>query len=378
MEFIKAELKRLKNDGLYRQLRALETPQNKIVRIAGKEYLAFCSNNYLGLADDLRLKEAAARAIEKYGCGTGASRLVSGNMKIHQELEKKIAEFKKTDAAILFPTGYMANIGTISALVGPGDAVIIDKLNHASIIDGCRMSRAKILVYKHSDINSLETVLENAKSYAKRLIITDTIFSMDGDIAPLPEIVALAKKYNSMLMIDDAHATGLLGKNGRGALEHFDLENHIEIVMGTLSKAIGSIGGFVAGSKNLIDYLRNKARSFIYTTAPPPAACAASIRAIEIIESEPDRRQRLWENVRYAKDMLKKTGYDTMNSATQIIPVLIGVANTTVEKSNFLFHNGILIPAIRPPTVPKEQSRLRITLMSQHTKSDIDRLLSLL
>src|SRR3989339_1455635 len=275
METLKKELQELENGGLLRKLRLLEGAQDPKVVVEGREVLNLCSNNYLGLANDARVKKAAQDAVEKYGVGSGASRLITGNMELHEQLEKKIAQFKGTESALLFNTGYMANAGTISALMDRGGIIFSDKLNHASIVDGIILSRAEYKRYPHGDFKTLEKMLKSSKGYQKKLIVTDSIFSMDGDIAPLPEITELAEKYDAWLFVDEAHATGVLGKNGRGAVEHFALEGpDIDIQMGTLSKAVGTFGAFVCGSKYLIDYLINKSRSFIYTTALPPAVCA--------------------------------------------------------------------------------------------------------
>ncbi len=283
LQYISDQLLMLKQSGLYRDPKVIDSPTDSRVIIDEKSYLAFCSNNYLGLANDERLKDAAVSAIQKYGWGSGASRLVCGSLRPHQVLEQTLARFKATQASIVFPSGYMANLGVISALVGQQDTVIIDRLCHASIVDGCRLSQAKLQVYPHCDLDALEGILKRSPKYARRLIITDSIFSMDGDLAPLPGLVKLARQYGAIIMVDEAHATGVLGQHGRGAVEHFGLEDELDIVMGTLSKAVGSLGGFVAGSHEVIDFLRQRARSFIYTTALPPAACAASIAGLKII-----------------------------------------------------------------------------------------------
>jgi len=378
MDFIQEELSKLRREGLFRELRTVESAQGRHVTIAGKTYLCFCSNNYLGLANDPRVKEAARKATDEYGWGAGASRLISGTMKLHRELEERLAEFKGTQSSMLFATGYMANVGTIASLVGAGDAVIVDRLNHASIIDGCRLSGARMLVYRHGNTTSLENVLSGTHGFNRRLIVTDSVFSMDGDICPLPDIVTLARRYNAMVMVDEAHATGVIGETGRGVVEYYGLEGQVDVAMGTLSKALGGIGGFVAGSKDLIAYLQNKCRSFIYTTAPPPAACAAAIEALHIIDKEPERRQKLWENVNYLKKNLAAMNVQTTDSASQIMAIVIGEAAKAIAKSRKLYKKNVLIPAIRPPTVPKGSSRLRIAVMSEHEKEDLDRLLSLL
>lgn len=374
IDFISDELKELKERALLRGLRTVEGPQEPYIQVHGKSYLSFCSNNYLGLANHPKIKEAAIEAIHRYGWGAGASRLVSGNMTPHEELEKKIAEFKGTEAALLFPTGYMANVGALCALAGKGDVVIGDKLNHASIIDGCRQSGATFRIYPHNDVNQLETLLKRHAAFRRRLIVTDSVFSMDGDTAPLPEIVEVAKRCDALIMVDDAHALGVFGQQGKGMIEQCGLHGKIDIIMGSMSKALGSIGGFIAGDRRLIDFLKNKARSFIYTTALPPAACATSLAALELIQECPSLREKLWENITYLKSRLSK--YKNAPAVqSPIIPLVIGPAEETLRVSEKLYQNNILIPAIRPPTVPVGTSRLRISLMATHTTSDIDRLI---
>lgn len=367
-DFIKEELDEIRSQGLFRALNPIEEGRGAKVKIKGRTLINFCSNNYLGLAGDPRVIRKTKEILKKYGVGSGASRLVSGNYDVHEELEAKISEYERTPASIVFPTGYMANLGTMQALVGPGDAVIIDRLNHASIIDGARLSRAKLLVYPHKDMQQLEKTLQGSESFKKRLIVTDYIFSMDGDIAPIDKLIELAKKYKAMLMLDTAHSTGILD------LKVKDMSN--VIIMGTLSKSIGSLGGFVSGSQNLIDLLRNKARSFIYTTALPPAIAAASIASFDIISRDCSLKEKLWDNVNYLKKKIKPLNFDLLGSETQIVPIMIGDARRAVEISNSLFSSGIFLSAIRPPTVPKGTSRLRLTVTAMHAKSDIDYLIS--
>ena len=378
MKHISDELIKIKDSGLYRNLRAVENAQDTHIEIEGKTYLSFCSNNYLGLANHPSVIEAVKGAVDVYGWGAGASRLVSGNMTLHETLEKEISKFKIKDASIVFPTGYMANLGVITSLVSNGDLVICDRLNHASIIDGCRLSGADFRVYAHCNMEKLETILKKSTMYNRKLIVTDSVFSMDGDLAPLPDIVKIAAKYNAMLMVDEAHGTGVFGQNGRGVAEHFNLCKEVDIVMGTLSKAIGSLGGYVSGDIDLISYLRNKARSFMYTTALPPAVCAASIAGIKLIQEDPSLRESLWHNVSFIRDKLKSLKINTLSFESQIIPVLIGDALTADNISKLLYEKGILIPAIRPPTVPTNSSRLRMTVMSTHTDGDLERLLQVL
>ncbi|MGB9612928.1 MAG: 8-amino-7-oxononanoate synthase [Candidatus Margulisiibacteriota bacterium] len=367
-EFLTQELEFLKSIGLYRELKTIEKIDGSKIIIAGRKLINFCSNDYLGLSQHPKVKERTIEIIKEFGVGAGASRLISGNTIIHEELERKIAKFKKREAAIVFPTGYQANLGVISCLVEEKDTVIIDRLNHASIIDACRLSKAQMQVYPHQDLMRLENILQRSEKFRRRLIITDSVFSMDGDLAPLPEIIKLAKKYQALVMIDEAHATGVIGKTGRGLEEFFNIEGQADIVMGTFSKALGSIGGFVCGSLELITYLRNKARSFIYTTALPAAICAAALAALEIIENEPELINQLWKNI------------NKVNPSAQsaIIPIIIGELNKTMEISTKFFENGIFLSGIRPPTVPKNQCRLRLTITAAHTENDLEHLRSLI
>ena len=378
MKYISDELRKIKESGLYRELNIVEGAQGTHLKIKGKTCLSFCSNNYLGLANNPLVIKAVEDAVAKYGWGAGASRLVSGNMRMHEALEGEISRFKEKEASIVFPTGYMANIGTISSLVSKGDLIICDKLNHASIIDGCRLSGAEFRVYPHCEMEKLENILKKSTKYSRKLIVTDTVFSMDGDIAPLPDIVRIAHKYKAMVMVDEAHGTGVFGKRGGGVVEHFNLSKKIDIVMGTLSKAVGSLGGYVSGDEDLINFLRNKARPFMYTTALPPAVCAASIAGIKLIQKNPLLRKSLWNNVRYLKKELDLLNFNLIPSESPIIPILIGDAKKAVDVSKLLYKKGILIPAIRPPTVPTRSSRLRMTVMSTHTRKDLERLLEVL
>ena len=378
MESIKEELAEIREKGLYRVLRTVETAQGPRVKIDGKEMILLCSNDYLGLANHPKVKEAARDAIEKYGFGTGASRLISGSMTPHREFEERFAKFKGTEAALLFNSGYAANTGVIPALSGFGDTIFSDRLNHASIVDGCRLSRADFRRYRHLDMKALERYLiylsENDEGDGRKLIITDGIFSMDGDIAPLDKIVSLAKEHDCMLMVDDAHGTGVLGASGRGTAEHLGIAfDDIDLYMGTLGKALGSYGAYVAGSRELIDYLVNKARSFIYSTSLPPAMAAAAIAAIEIMEDEPERRKRLLENASIMRDGLKDTGFETMDSHTQIIPILTGDSDIACEMMDLLMDEGIYALAIRPPSVPEGTARLRVTVTSEHSQDDLNK-----
>src|SRR3989304_5455303 len=373
-DFIEQELSRLKDAGLYRHMPLIQGPQEPKVKINGKDVILLCSNNYLGLANHPKVKEASISAIEKYGFGSGASRLVSGNMKLHEELEQRLARFKGTEAALVFNSGYHANIGIIPALASRGNLMFSGKLNHAAIVDACILSRARLIRDPHKDMDALEKLLKKNSpltTHHSPPIITDGIFSVDGDIAPLKELSELADKYKCMLMVDDAHATGVLGSKGKGTSEHFGIDNPNIIQMGTLGKALGCFGAYVAGSRKLIDYLINKARSFIYTTSLPPSVCAASIAAIDIIEDEPQLRQNLWDRIKFFRKGLKEAGLNTMQSETQIIPILIGEADVAVRISKDLMDKGVFVQAIRPPTVPEGTSRLRITLMATHSWDDL-------
>ncbi len=376
LSFINSELQKLQDESLLRSLRTSDTPSGRTIVINGKEYLNFSSNNYLGLADHPDVKKAVQDGVTRWGTGAGASRLISGNMDIHIQLEKELAAFKGTEAALVFPTGFAANLGTITALVEKEDTILCDRLNHASIIDACRLSGAKLLVYPHKDIERLADILKKQrKKYRRVLIVTDSLFSMDGDIAPLPEIVALAKKYDAMTMIDEAHATGVMGNDGRGVAEHFHLEKDIDVIMGTLSKAIGVQGGFVCGSKKLIDYLINKARSFIYSTALTPCLAAGAVKALELIRTRPELREQLWKNTAYTKEELQKKGFNIGETESPIIPIIIGDTKKTLELSEHLYNKGIFVPAIRFPTVGKNEARLRLSVMATHTRTDLDKLL---
>lgn len=381
-QFFEQEIERLKTSGLYRGLKRIAGHIDTTVSIDGKEVILLSSNNYLGLASHPKLKEAAASALREYGTGACSSRLISGNMKIHEELEKKTAKFKGCQSAIVFSTGYMANIGVITSLAGKGDLILSDELNHASIIDGCKLSGAKVKVYPHKNIEKLKEILSQGNassskgSYKRTLIVTDGVFSMDGDITPLPEILDVAREEDALVMLDDAHATGVLGENGKGTAEHFGLTDGNLIHMGTFSKALGSMGGYITGSKIIIEYLKNNARPFIYSTALPPSVCASSIAAIDLLEKEPSIRTRLWRNIARFRKGLINLGYNMMESQTQIIPILIGDTSLTMEFARAIFEKGVYAPGIRPPTVPEGKSRIRTGLMASHTDEQIDKVLA--
>jgi len=370
MKMFPDELERIKKSGLYRQMKYLQSPQQPYVKIVGKDYLMLSSNSYLGLCNDFRLKQAAREAIEEYGVGSGGSRLTTGSYEVHKKLENEIAAFKGAEAALLFNTGYMANVGAISSIAGKDWVIFSDRFNHASIIDGCRLSGAEIIIYEHCDASDLETKAHSHRG-RRALVVTDGLFSVDGDIAPLPEIIQVAKKYNMLLMVDDAHATGVLGKNGGGTADYFGLQNEIDIQMGTFSKALASEGGFIAGNRGLIDYLANKARSFIFSTALAPATVAVSLRALEIVQAEPRLRQSLIANSAWFREKLREIGFEIMDFPTPIISVVLGQPELTVNFSNRLMGKNIFVSAIRPPTVPQGTSRLRINLMATHTVDDL-------
>jgi len=367
------ELDELHESGLFRSMRLIHGAQSGRVVLDGREVLLLCSNNYLGLADHPALKEAAIRAVERYGTGSGASRLVSGNMEPHCELEARIASFKGTEAALLFNSGYAANTGIIPAIAGRGDVIFSDRLNHASIVDGALLSRARLVRYPHNDIAALRRVMAETETTGRRLIVSDGVFSMDGDLARLSELVALKREFDALLMVDDAHGTGVLGDRGQGSGELSQVMEEIDIHMGTFGKALGSFGAYAAASREIVDYLVNRARSFIFSTALPPAVPAASIAALDLVDSKEGGvlRKRLAENVALFRSALRSSGFNTMGSESQIIPLFVGEAGPTMEFSRLLLAEGIFVQGIRPPTVPAGSCRLRCTVMATHTKEDL-------
>ncbi len=371
MNWLSDELAYLKNKGLHRRLSIIGSAQTPRIIKDGRELILLSSNNYLGLTTHPKVKKAALEAIEQYGTGAGGSRLTTGNTELYNSLEERIAKFKGAGDALVFSTGYMANTGTISALMKNGDLILSDELNHASIIDGCRLSRADVAVYPHRDVLCIEKTLRASKHPGK-LIVTDGVFSMDGDMAPLPEIVELAEKHDAMVMVDDAHATGVLGKHCRGTSDYFNVD--VDVNMGTLSKALSSMGGYVAGSAELIDYLRNRARPFIYSTALPPPAVAAAKAAIDIIEQE-NPAKKLWQNIAMYKKGLTDMGF-VITSETQIIPIITGETKITIQAAAELERHGVFAQGIRPPTVPDGKGRIRTSLMATHSEHDIKEALS--
>jgi 8-amino-7-oxononanoate synthase len=367
---IEDRLAEIKNRGLYRRLRSVSGPQGPRVLLDGKPVLLLCSNNYLGLADHPRVREAAAEAAMRYGAGSGASRLVSGNMTIHRRLEEQLAVFKRSEACLLFGSGYLANAGVVSTLAREGDVVFSDELNHASIIDGCRLSKAETFVYDHCDTEHLEWGLREAEGRGA-LIVTDGVFSMDGDVAPLERIVDLAQRYDARVMVDDAHGTGAVGPDGRGAVAAAGLEDEVDVVVGTLGKSLGSYGAYVCCDKPMAKYLINTARTLIFSTALPPPAVAAAMAALGLLREQPRRVEKLQRNAQALRDALGAEGLPTPRSSTQIVPLIVGDAGDAVRASERALERGVFAQAIRPPTVPAGTSRLRLALMASHTKSEL-------
>lgn len=370
------QLQSLKDQHLYKVPKILQSPAGGRVKMNGKEVINLSSNNYLGLANHPKVKEAALAAIETWGVGAGAVRWIGGTMTVHDELEERLAKFKHTEAVLVFTGGFTANSGCIPAVVTDKDVIISDELNHASIIDGVRLSSAKYkksegYVYGHKDMGHLEEILTRTQGFEKRLIITDGVFSMDGDIAPLPKIVELAEKFNAMVMLDDAHASGVLGKNGAGTTSHFDLYGRVDIQLGTLSKALGVIGGYIAGTALLKDWLINRGRPYLFSTAHPPMVAAALIAALDVMESDSEPMQRLWDNTRWWKDNLTKAGFDTMGSETPITPVYVGDEAAAQEMERLLWEEGVYALAIVYPTVGKGKARLRTMPSAAHSKEDL-------
>ncbi len=369
--FLHETLDSLKHAGLLRSLRHLEGAPGPRIVVHGRSVLLLCSNNYLGLATDERVKQAACEALDTFGCGATGSRLISGNLEPYATLERELAEWKGREAALVFPSGYQTNLGVIPALAGPGDAIFSDALNHASLIDGCRLARAEGMVYDHGDAEDLERKLADRASARRKLILTESVFSMDGDLAPLEDLVFLAQKYRAMLLVDEAHATGLFGRTGAGLVEELGLQQKVDVQMGTFSKALGSLGGYVAGSRDLIQYLIQKARSLVFTTGLPPAVVAASTAALRIARTEPERGAALWRNVRALREGLAEIGFSLGPSQSQILPILVGDDRKTMSACRFLLKHGVFVQGIRPPTVPPGTARLRIAPMATHTEEDI-------
>ena len=372
-KWITDEITQLKNSGLYNQIRTISSPQGAWLVVDGKKVLNFCSNNYLGLANHPDLIKKSKAFLDTYGVGPGAVRTIAGTMDIHIQLEKRLAAFKKVEGAISFQSGFTANLGTIPALVNKGDAIFSDELNHASIIDGCRLSGAEIIRYKHNDVTDLErNIIERKNDFRKSIIITDGVFSMDGDIAPLDKIYEVAEKYGIMLMVDDAHGEGVLGEGGRGIVDHFKLHGKVDLEIGTLSKAFGSVGGFAAGNATIIEWLKQRGRPFLFSSAVTPPDVAAGLASIDLLEKSTELVDRLWANTKYFKNELKSMGFDTGSSVTPITPIMLGEAKLARLFSQKLFEDNIFAMALGFPTVPQGKARIRVMISAAHKDKDLD------
>jgi glycine C-acetyltransferase len=384
LAFLSDELNALKQKGTYFKLRVLDDEQAPVCHFDGRKVINLASNNYLGLTTHPKLREAALEATRKYGVGSGAVRTIAGTMKIHMELEERIARFKGVEACVVFQSGFTANAGTVSSFLGKDDFIISDELNHASIIDGCRLSRAKILVFRHKDVAHAEEQLASvAKLPGKKLLISDGVFSMDGDIGPLPGLCDAAEKYGAIMMVDDAHASGVLGRNGRGTIDHFGVHGRVDIQVGTLSKAIGALGGYVCGTRDFIEYLYHRARPFLFSTSHPPAVAATCIAAFDVLENEPELIERLWANTRFFKKELGLLGFNiggvtTPASETPITPIIIGDGRATMEFSKAIFEAGVMGTGIAFPTVPEGKARVRTIVTATHTESELTEALEVL
>jgi glycine C-acetyltransferase len=371
LAFLADELNRLKAEGLYRRLRVLDDKQAARTTIDGRPVVNLSSNNYLGLTTHPRLKEKALAAIELFGVGTGSVRTIAGTMAIHMELERRLAEFKKTEAAVVFQSGFAANAGTVAAILGKEDFVISDELNHASIIDGARLSRASIKVFPHRDAGAAKAVLRDLPAAGRKLLITDGVFSMDGDLGALTDLCSLAEEYGCIMMVDDAHASGVFGKNGRGTIDHFGLHGRVDVQVGTLSKAIGALGGYVAGNRNLIEFLYHRGRPFLFSTSHPPSVAATCLAALDVLLEEPQLIDRLWSNTTFFKDGLKRLGFNTGSSESPITPVIAGDAPKAMKLSDRLFEEGVFAQGIGFPTVARDKARVRTIVMATHTHEDL-------
>jgi glycine C-acetyltransferase len=379
-----AVLDDLRERGTHFKLRVLEDEQAAVCHYDGREVINLASNNYLGLCNHPKLREAAISATKTLGVGSGAVRTIAGTMRIHMELEEKIARFKGVEACVVFQSGFAANAGTVSSILGKEDFILSDELNHASIIDGARLSKAKIKVFRHKDVAHCEELLQEvANEPGRKLVITDGVFSMDGDIGPVDKLAALCEKYGAIMMVDDAHASGVLGRNGRGSVDHFHCTDKVDVQVGTLSKAIGALGGYVCGSRDLIDYLYHRARPFLFSTSHPPSVAATCIAAFDLLESEPERIERLWANTKYFQEQLAGAGFDiggksTPKSETPITPIILGDGRKTMEFSRALFEQGLMATGIAFPTVPEGKARIRCIMTSEHTRAQIDKALEIL
>jgi len=384
LSYLTDQLDDLKAKGTYFRLRVLDDEQEPVCTFDGKKVISLASNNYLGLTTHPKLREAALEATRKYGVGSGAVRTIAGTMKIHMELEEKIARFKNVEACVVFQSGFAANAGTVSAILGKEDFIISDQLNHASIIDGARLSRAKILVFEHKNVAHAEEQLASVKDQpGKKLLITDGVFSMDGDIGPLPALCDLAENYGAIMMVDDAHSSGVLGRNGRGTIDHFKVHGRVDVQVGTLSKAIGALGGYVCGTRDLIEFLYHRARPFLFSTSHPPSVAATCIAAFDVLEQEPERIEKLWENTRFWKEELGRLGFNiggvnTPASQTPITPIIVGDGKLTMEFSRELFKEGVMGTGITFPTVPEGKARIRTIMTATHTQDQLGQSLAVL
>lgn len=384
LRHLTTQINELKARGTHFRLRVLDDVQAPVCTYDGKQVINLASNNYLGLTAHPKLREAAIQATKEYGVGSGAVRTIAGTMKIHMDLEEKIARFKNVEACVVFQSGFTANAGTVSSILGKDDFIISDELNHASIIDGARLSRAKIKVFRHKDMAHAEELLKEVSGEpGRKLLITDGVFSMDGDIGPVDKLCDLADKYGAIMMVDDAHASGVLGRNGRGTIDHFHCHGRVDVQVGTLSKAIGALGGYVCGSRDLIDFLYHRARPFLFSTSHPPSVAATCIAAFDLLETEPERIERLWDNTRYFKAELGRLGFDiggktTPASETPITPIIVGDGRQTMDFSRALFDAGVMATGIAFPTVPEGKARIRTIMTSEHTRELLDQALETL
>jgi glycine C-acetyltransferase len=371
LAYLGQELNSLKQQNLYRHLRVLEDEQKAHTTFDHRSVVNLSSNNYLGLTTHPKLREAALRATERFGVGSGSVRTIAGTMEIHMELERRLADFKKVEAVVVFQSGFAANAGTVSAVLTKEDVVISDELNHASIIDGCRLSRAAIKVFPHKDVGAARRIINDLPAGQRKLLITDGVFSMDGDLGPLPDLCALAEETGCIMMVDDAHASGVFGKNGRGTIDHFGMHGRVDIQVGTLSKAMGALGGYVAGSKDLIEFLYHRARPFLFSTSHPPAVAAACIAAVDVLLEEPEIIDRLWENTRFFKAGLERLGFNTGLSESPITPVIAGDGATAMKLSDRLFEEGVFAQGIAFPTVARDKARVRTIVTATHSREDL-------
>jgi glycine C-acetyltransferase len=371
LQYLTDELTALKSQGLYRRLRVLDDEQRAHTSFDGRSVVNLSSNNYLGLTTHPRLRERALEAVRELGVGSGSVRTIAGTMAIHMELERRLAEFKQTEAVVVFQSGFTANAGTVSSILTKDDVVVSDELNHASIIDGCRLSRATVKVFPHKDVDAARRILRDLPASQRRLLITDGVFSMDGDLGPLPDLCALAEEYGAIMMVDDAHASGVFGRNGRGTIDHFGVHGRVDVQVGTLSKAVGALGGYVAGSRSLIEFLYHRARPVLFSTSHPPAVAAACLAAIDVLLEEPQIIERLWENTRFFKAGLQSLGFDTGISESPITPVIVGDGALTMKLSDRLFEEGVFAQGIAFPTVARDKARVRTIVTATHTREDL-------